>query len=176
MKMNKQVKLAYAAGVIDGEGCISIYRCKVFGNGVYGGKIKNYRMKVVLTQKDGRIIDWFIGNFGGTTYLHWKGTKTGYSHEWVISDQKASNFLKQIFPFLIYKKPQAEIAIRFQERMKWGVKLSEHELSERNNFYEEIGKLKTVSIYSKHPNIQKRVNNAALTTKRENALKGDAIV
>jgi len=181
MKMNRQTKLAYAAGVIDGEGCISIYRCRVFGNGIYGGRIKNYRMKVNITQKDGRIIDWFVGNFGGTAYLHWKGTKTGYSHEWVISHQKASAFLKQILPFLIYKKPQAEIAIRFQDRIKQRMscnerRLNEHELAERNNLCEEIGKLKTISTYSKQPNIQRRVNNAALTTKRENALKGDAIV
>jgi hypothetical protein len=176
MKISRQTKLAYAAGIIDGEGCISIYRCRVFGNGIYGGKIKNYRMKVIVTQKDGKIVDWLVGNFGGAIYLHWKGTKTGYSHEWVISHQKASTFLKQILPFLIYKKPQAEIAIRFQERIKYGVELNEHELLERDNLCEEIGKLKTISTYSKQPNIQRRVNNAALTTKRENALNGDAIV
>jgi len=165
MKKDKQTILAYAAGMIDGEGCICVYKKKI-RNGKYAGILQNYHLQVIVTQKDGRIIDWLIGNFGGSAYLHWKGTNTGYSHEWVLNYQKAAEFLRQILPFLIYKKPQAEIAIRFQERIKVGkMKLSEHELSIRNNFYEELKKLKHIATYSKQPNIQNKVNSAALTTK-----------
>jgi hypothetical protein len=165
MKMSQQTKLAYAAGIIDGEGCICIYQKKI-RNGKYAGILKNYHLQVIVTQKDGKLIDWLIGNFGGSAYLHWKGTPTGYSHEWVLNYQNAAKFLKQILPFLIYKKSQAEVAIRFQGRINVGqMKLNEHELSIRQKLYEEISRLKHISTYSQQPNIQKRINDAALTTK-----------
>lgn len=165
MKKSKQSILAYAAGLIDGEGCICIYRKKI-RNGKYAGILKNYHLQVIVTQKDGKIIDWLLGNFGGSVYLHWKGTNTGYSHEWVLNYQKAAKFLKQILPFLIHKKTQAEIAIRFQERINIGkMHLNEYELSIRDKFYQDIGALKKIYTYSKQLNIQNKVNSAALTTK-----------
>ncbi len=165
MKKSNQTKLSYAAGILDGEGCITINKKKI-RNGNYKGLFDNYYLSVIVTQKDGKIVDWLYGNFGGCIYLHWKGTKTGYSHEWVLNYQNAASFLKQILPFLTYKKPQAEVAIRFQSRINVGqTHLNEHELNIRKKIYEELSSLKHISTYSKHPNIQKKINNAALTTK-----------
>ena len=177
MKKSKQSILAYAAGMVDGEGCICIYKKKIRNKIV--DLRKNFHLQVIVTQKDGRIIDWLIGNFGGSAYLHWKGSPTGYSHEWVLNHTNALKFLKQIEPFLIYKKNQAQIGIRFQERINTAgnrYKLTDHELEIRNSLYEEIKRLKIVKVYSKQPNIQNKVNNAALTTKCDNIRKDDAIV
>lgn len=167
MKLSRQAKLAYAAGLIDGEGCISISK-KVIRNGKYAGSSQsNYGLAVVVTQRDGKIVDWLYGNFGGSIYLHWKGTPTGWSHEWVLQYKNAAAFLKQILPFLVYKTPQAQIAVRFQDRMTASAnkKLSEHEFQVRHKMYEEIGALKHIAEFSKHPNVQKRVSVAGVTTK-----------
>ena len=161
MKQNKATKLAYAAGIVDGEGCISIYS-KSIRNGQYKGILKNYHLTVVVTQKDGKLVDWLFGNFGGSVSLHKKWERLDekcWMHEWTLNYQNASRFLKQILPFLIIKKKQAEIAIRFQDRLGYGKKLSEHELELREKFYQEIRSEKTKYTFSNHPNVQRRVSS-----------------
>ena len=38
-------------------------------------------------------------------------------YEWILTHKKAYEFLKIITPFLKYKRPQAELAIKFQQRL-----------------------------------------------------------
>lgn len=169
---------------MDGEGSICIRRKR------YNERTNNYYMSVMVTQKDGRLIDWLIGNIGGSTYLHWKGTPTGWSHEWIVNHNKAKEFLKSILPFLTIKKRQAELAIRFQERVNVfkrrherdsegkflpkRIVVGEHELEKRKELFEELKAQKKKYQFSKAPNIQRRiqekVNSAALTTEREYTL------
>ena len=161
MKRTKENKLAYAAGIIDGEGCISIYK-KPIRNGQYQGKLTNYHLTVVVTQKDGKMVDWLYGNFGGSVSLHKKWERPDekcWTHEWTLNYQNAANFLKQVLPFLVSKKKQAEIAIRFQSRMTFGKKLSEHELDLRAEIADEIKKEKRQYTFSKHENVQRRVKD-----------------
>lgn len=179
MKISNQAKCGYAAGIVDGEGSICIRRKKILGNGPKAGQIQNYYMSVTVTQKDGKLIDWLLGNFSGSTYLHWKGTNTGWSHEWILNHNKAKDFLKRIFPFLVYKKNQAELAIRFQERLdvfnnrkrernelgqfpKGTTGLSDHELETRKKMFEELKALKHIHEFSKAPNVQKRVQEGSI--------------
>ncbi|MCH7772288.1 MAG: LAGLIDADG family homing endonuclease [Bacteroidetes bacterium] len=167
--MNNKTKFAYAAGMVDGDGSICINKKKV-SNGPRAGEVQNYYMLVVVTQKDGKVIDWLIGNFGGSTYLHWKGTNTGWSHEWVVNHNNAKDFLKNILPFLVIKKRQAEIAIQFQERLKVGskdrnekgritgkIRLTDYELGIRKKLMEELRIEKRNYVFSKAANIQRRV-------------------
>lgn len=159
MKKSKQAVLAYAAGILDGEGCICIVRKRISG-GPNHGKIQNYFMTVVISQKDGKLMDWLVGNFGGSVYMHFKSTKTGWTHEWSLNHNKAADFLKSLLPFLVLKKRQAEIAIRYQTRIKAGVKLTEHELETKRLIAEELRAQKGVYTFSKQPNVQKRLTDA----------------
>jgi hypothetical protein len=116
----------------------------------------------VVTQKDGKLMDWLYGNFGGSVGLHKKWERPDekcWMHEWTLNYQNASEFLKDILPFLVIKKKQAEIAIRFQGRIGYGSKITEREISIRQTFYEDIKQQKKNYTFSKHPNVQKKVND-----------------
>ena len=77
---------------------------------------------------------------------------------------KAYNFLKEILPFLKYKKKQAEMVIRFQQRRILGRKrntpdngrfapLEKHEIEEREKICEMLSQQKKVFNKSKSPSV-----------------------
>lgn len=160
MKQERALKLSYAAGFVDGEGCIRISK-----RNPRNGRSTSYNLLVMVTQKDGEIMDWFYGNFGGMVYLKNKDTYgSDWIYEWRLNELQAYKFLKELLPFLRYKRKQAELAIQFQERRIFGRKktlddrqrftsLTEHELEEREKIYQEMSRLKKVFIKSKNPNV-----------------------
>lgn len=162
MKRTKENKLAYAAGIIDGEGCISIYK-KSFRNGKFKGTdARNYHLTVVVTQKDGKMMDWLYGNFGGSISLHKKWDRPEqkcWAHEWTLNYQKAADFLKQILPYIVAKKRQAEIAIQFQSRITYGKRITQHELDTRTALADELKREKKNYSFSENHNVQRRVKD-----------------
>ena len=97
--------LAYTAGVIDGEGSISIIDKQV---GVKVGNTKEW------------LCQWLKMQYGG--YI-WHQNAKGNQVEfwvWTITTRKAASFLKLILPYLQLKRPQAELAIMFQATQKHG--------------------------------------------------------
>lgn len=157
MKKDKQAILAYAAGIIDGEGCIRIVTRKP-----RNGKSTQHSLMLQVAQKDGILMDWLYGVFGGMVYLKNKKTDgTDWIYEWRVMENKAAEVLKQILPFLTVKKHQAELGLRFQTH-KTGAgnygdgrfkPLSEHELHLRDNLAKEISELKKEYRKSKNPNV-----------------------
>lgn len=164
MKQSKIAKLAYAAGFIDGEGFIGLVK---ENRTIPRGKSIQHTLRVCIGQQDGEIMDWLVGNFGG--YIH--NVKRDNSYMWQITTKKAYYFLKQIEPFLKYKRPQARLAIRYYERFLIGnekrryQQLSQNELDKRELLYLELKDLKKV--FKKPVSF----NGAALETKRENSDK-----
>ena len=165
MKQTKAIKLAYAAGFIDGEGSIVIVKRKPRNK---ERKSYSYSILVNITQRDGAIMDWFYGNFGGSVL--WKDRKNPI-YIWTITHRKAEQFLKDILPFLKYKRPQAELALRLQQRLYKTIKrkdgtcevLTDNELQIRESMRKKCSMLKHVYKKSKHPNVLN--NGAAVTTK-----------
>lgn len=158
MKQNKALILAYTAGFLDGEGCIRINKRLPKNN-----RSMSYNLFVSITQKDGEIMDWLQGNFGGTILLNNKRKKS-WIYEWRITEVKAFNFLKEILPFLKYKKKQAEIALQFQQRRIFERKrnipdngrfasLSQNELDKREEIYQEMCAIKKIFRKCKNPNV-----------------------
>jgi len=156
MKQYKELKLAYTAGFIDGEGFIGLVK---ENRTIPRGKSKQYTLRVAVGQQDGEIMDWLVGNFGG--YIH--NVKRDNSYMWQLTTKKAYYFLKEIEPFLKYKRSQARLAIRFYERHLIGnekrryQQLSQIELQKREELYQELKNLKKV--------FRKPVNFAAVETK-----------
>ena len=138
------------AGFFDGEGYIGILKRK--------RKTWNieYFIQISIGQIDGGVMDWVVENFGG--HLH--KVKRDGSYYWVISNKDAYLFLKQITPYLIYKKPQAELAIEFYENRKLQRPIPKEELARREKIYLELKAMKKVfkTAY--------RINVAPTTTKR----------
>lgn len=104
---------AYAAGLIDGEGCISIgsHRRKT-ANGV----MVDYYLAVIVVTKDEHLTRWLYGNYGGTVNVVTRGgyKRTGVYKRWVVHSTRAQVLLKKILPYLILKKDQARTGIQFQ--------------------------------------------------------------
>lgn len=129
MKQNKTSKFAYLAGVIDGEGTIGIYAKNDSDKNFPGtGRgLSSYRLTIAVGQKNGPIIDWLYGNFGGKIFTKQQVTtvpagKKKYNHhmyEWKLSNIDGIEYiLKRIIPFMYEKKRQAEIALDFVHKYK----------------------------------------------------------
>jgi len=168
MKQTKAIKLAYLAGFIDGEGCIMIAK----RNPRLEGRINvSYSILLTISQKDGAIMDWLTGNFGGSVQYK---NKERDIYVWNITHKKAAKVLKEVLPFIKYKRPQIEIAIRLQNRLTKTLKgkdgralpLTDSEIIKREEMYLECKKLKHIYKESKYRN--KLNNGAAVETKCDN--------
>ena len=110
----KQVDLAYAAGIIDGEGCIKIFR-------VPAAQLKRnfdrYSLQVQVDMVNPAAIQWLQDKFGGKVYDHIrdhiKHPTWNNSKGWYIYSQQAGVFLNKILPYLLVRVEQAKIALDF---------------------------------------------------------------
>lgn len=102
--MNKQ-DLSYIAGFFDGEGSIniSVRKRKHFSI--------SHTLVISIGQKDGETLDWIKERFGGNLHQ----VKRDSSYMWYCSNRKAYSILKELIPFLKYKRPQAELALKFYD-------------------------------------------------------------
>ena len=106
----KRIDLAYVAGIVDGEGCISIikHRDSDCRRGYY------FHLTVNVSNTNEWLIAWLKFAFGGHTHTRKKGNYRPL-YQWFIDASQAFKFLKLILPYLRIKKPQAELAIEFHK-------------------------------------------------------------
>lgn len=112
MKYRLYAYYAYTAGVLDSDGCITIYKT------TSGGKTPNpvYSIRVFVNQVTGQTVDFLVGFWGGNVRYR-PDPRRNHHGQWVwsIHCSKAYEMLKKCLPFLRIKRKQAEIAIRFKE-------------------------------------------------------------
>jgi len=104
----KKTDLAYAAGIVDGEGCIAIHK--------QYAKRSWFSLTVQVTSTNEWLCEYMKFMFGGTVRSH-PQTYNGSQKliwRWTICSYKASEFLQLIMPYLNLKRPQAELGIKFQ--------------------------------------------------------------
>lgn len=114
-----KVDLAYAAGIIDGEGSIGIYKT--------GNPKQQFVAHVIVTNTNEWLLQWLKFHFGGSIFPNaanrghpkWKD-----SWIWQLSPRQSVDFLKLVLPYLKIKKPQAELFLEFQARRVVGKHLS----------------------------------------------------
>ena len=105
----KKTELAYLAGIIDGDGFISIRPVN---------NTRKIAIHIGVVSTDLPLLEWIVERFGGYVYHrpapkkkpHWK-TK----YEWRLQHQHIVPVLKSIMPYLIIKKEHARLAIKFRE-------------------------------------------------------------
>ena len=105
-------KAAYAAAIIDGEGYIGI-KCS---ERAHVQRSRSHKVYVSVSNKDKGMISFLVNNFGGSA--EWdrdKGANRALMHRWRTSASNAVSFLEHIYPYLITKKRQAEVAFRLQK-------------------------------------------------------------
>ena len=104
------IDLAYAAGIIDGEGSIQIRKHR--RSEYYVGY--HYCMDVQVSMIDPEVPLWLKRTFGGSLQFYPAKGKRQEVYHWAITTNKAATFLSLILPFLKIKGAQAEIALEFQ--------------------------------------------------------------
>lgn len=108
-------KLAYLAGIIDGEG--TIYIGRVTRKRITGIKV-HYATIMQVSNTDKCLIDWLYNNFGGSTSQYTPGQlpKNSRMHvySWKITHQ-LEEICKALLPYLVTKKKQAEIMIQMRK-------------------------------------------------------------
>jgi len=104
------LKAAWAAGFFDGEGCINI--AKPINKRPHATYI-TYALQAIVAQRDRRPLDELVHLFGGKVTT----VKIHGSTYWYLRrhGRKAVEMLEQILPFLVLKKEQAELALKFQK-------------------------------------------------------------
>lgn len=121
-------ELLYFAGIVDGEGCICIFRTKT-------DKIEYKALCLAIVNTDKRLIDWLVKTFNGkfnTVYPKIEKQRTRY--QWSLFGSKAQEILVKVEPYLKLKGEQARLALQFPVG-KPGVRLTSEVISKRN----EIG-------------------------------------
>jgi len=102
-------ELAYAAGIIDGEGCLRVTRhkdCNQFNTYVY------------VTNTDPRLINWLHNSWGGTINISQHKSTWKPSLSWRLIGKEAIQFIEAVYPFLRLKKAQADILLSLWELKK----------------------------------------------------------
>ena len=110
-----EVQKAYIAGIVDGEGSISIAHSKHKNNGK-----RYYSLRIDVVNTDRKLIDYMADvTDTGYTYCYesrkneWKNI-----HSWVTTRKSAEEFLREILPYLVIKKERAELALEFRKHSR----------------------------------------------------------
>ncbi len=87
-----EVDLAYAAGILDGEGSICLTRNRV-------GRWPS--PQVAVASNDRELLEWLRAQFGGSISVKKPRRSTHQiSYDWKLTDQNALRFLQLVRPFL----------------------------------------------------------------------------
>lgn len=113
--MVTELELAWAAGVFDGEGCISIgYVAPTEKNGLVN---PSYRLTIKVTmchEETVRRVHQILQE--GTVQRHQrKGERINASWSWVAMSRKGYRAILKLSPYLVTKAEEARIAIQFGE-------------------------------------------------------------
>ena len=101
-------RLAYWAGIVDGEGTINISR----------DKKNRFRVRLTISNTSLELVELAHLEFQVGSICH-ENQKPGHwkiGHKWEVNYISAYNIIRLIYPFLIIKKKQAELAMLFYER------------------------------------------------------------
>lgn len=128
--------LAYAAGLIDGEGTINVTmkkgRDRADGTRRGGGSCGRFHeLTIQVSNTDARMIQWLFSQFGGTLNVRdmrkYSNARTQY--RWVAHSRLAGTILRAVLPYLVTKKEHAELGLQLRatvvptgQRLASGVK------------------------------------------------------
>lgn len=147
--IQRNLLLAWAAGFIDGEGCIHIYKQK-YKSRVSGKPGVTHSLRICVSQNNLEVLEKLAEALGVHTTLH--KTKRSFEsnrqcYTLHINGKHALEAIRRIKPYLVRKLPEAETALRFwvegQKDLKTGRNPVPMEVMEiREWYYKKMGRLK----------------------------------
>lgn len=141
----KETDLAWLAGLADGESCVRLEHRKERREKKGSD---NYRLvfEINMVHKDTilRIID--ILKVGTIIKKKSRRSKDRVSWVWRISCTNAKNVLNLLYPYVVTKKKEFEIALRFIDLLrtdkKDNTRLTQEDLDLRESLYKELQEAK----------------------------------
>ena len=135
--MYEPIQLAWAAGIIDGEGCIRLAPSKNNGRPSY-----SVMLKVEMTHEETIIKLRRIWGCGGR-HDH-KGTnKPAFGLQ--ANGEQAIHIIRRLLPYLVTKRLQAELVIEYWEQCQnaggWSKEITVEIQAHRELIYEELKRL-----------------------------------
>jgi DNA modification methylase len=125
--MNRNELLAYLAGIIDGEGSLSIKKSTYRMRSEKHRDMKHpeYSPRVSVKNLNKDVLMLLRQEFGGCVYREkqiyqgrnsFKRNRILWAYD--VHSRRAYNLVKTLYPFLIIKKPQAEIILQLEQVKK----------------------------------------------------------
>lgn len=118
--MTREQKIIYLAGFIDGEGSIFITTRKprIEKENNYQYSVQHY-LYLVVVNTNPKPIKLLKEVFGGRIYSL-RGTSCGWrpTWRWETVCKKAESIIRELLPYLIVKKEEAELALEFRKECK----------------------------------------------------------
>ena len=139
--MAKEERLAYFAGITDGEGCIYIRKTHHKDRKGFG---LCYQIAVSIEMTSKKIVEMFFNEFGGSMLTRLKDVNYKRLYSWVVSSNKARDFLVMVLPYLVEKRKQAELALELHNTVISKVKkykFNQEDISQRESYYQQIKSL-----------------------------------
>lgn len=130
---------AYAAGLIDGEGCI-----RLTSRGKNGGttfRQGQYTLMVEMTNTDEGMIQWMVERFGGTVSHYAESIQKNRRERWHwrVAANKALYVLDAIWPYVRTKRRQTKLGRRFQRYAQYAGRAATPKIqSLHERFYQEF--------------------------------------
>lgn len=148
---NKQIKVlsdvqaAYLAGIIDGEGCITITKATHKKAGRLGYCYRPV-LHVANTHVNVMVLLQRQTGLGRARKFDDARPNRKERWQWMIWSQQAAQIVRRVLPFLIIKKKQAMIFLRFVDFVKTckspsRTGLSDKQWDKQNRLYLQIRKL-----------------------------------
>lgn len=151
--MRSKAEYAYAAGIVDGEGCIQILHSI---HPAASGTVQSWKIQIEINMCSKKVLDKMAGFFGGAVVRYRDRPNMHYVQwRWQVYSTVAYNALKKMRPYLVEKLSQADLAIQFfnhQRRCKYyaGHPLSASILIKRERMKQRMSELKRVDLIPIH--------------------------
>jgi hypothetical protein len=109
-----EAELAYFAGILDGEGCLSM--------SAPTRRTGQYATQIFVGNTDARLIHWIHARFGGTVALRPRQASAKPTHKqlwrWLLSGSDIVPVLSAVSPYLVIKREQAQLILEMRQTMK----------------------------------------------------------
>lgn len=112
--MEENEKLAYLAGIIDGEGTISIAK----QHPREGRKSFSYLLRISVTNTDISLSKWLQKEFGGSIHITKRDHIENHKnlHLWALGANDSYKLFKKIQPYSVIKQNQIKLAMEFYQK------------------------------------------------------------